>query len=345
MQKLLAGIKVVELAGLAPVPYCGLILADFGADVTVVDKKDSSHEQRLNRGKQLKELNLRDPADLKKIREMCRTSDVLLDPFRPGVLEKAGLDPSSLLEENKSLIICRISGYGQTGRMNQDAGHDINYVSMSGMLPTFTGKQASRPWPPANMLADFAGGSLTAAFGIVSAIHARSKNGGEGCVIDCSMTEGVAYIASFIQHYHDQDFMFSDEFSLFSGNCPIYRTYKTKDSKFVAVGCIEPKFHQNMFEVLQIDGSDLFTNPGGMVKQLEDIFLTKTRNEWETVFEGKECCVTPVLDIDEIGSHGLHKDRNNFEKSEKYGGTWIAKPAPKIQTLEDLRKSKSKSKL
>ncbi|CAB3399727.1 unnamed protein product [Caenorhabditis bovis] len=343
MAKLLNGVKVVELSGLAPVPHCGLVLADFGAQVTVVEKKEfQTIEQRLNRGKDLVLLDLKDPTDLKKVQDMCKVSDVLLDPYRPGILEKIGLDPLKLLQQNERLIICRITGYGQTGRMRSEAGHDINYVSLSGMLPIFSGAESSRPWPPVNMLADFAGGGLTAAFGIVSALHARSQNGGKGCVIDCSMTEGISYLGAFVQHYYDQSHMFTDKYGIFTGECPLYRTYKTKDDKFIAVGALEPKFHQNMFRVLGFDGSDIFDDPEKLVRQMEQIFLTRTRDEWWQIFEGKDCCVTPVLNMDEVGEFGLHKDRRSFQKSEVYGGTWIAKPAPRILTIDDLRSKSSK---
>ncbi|CAD6189279.1 unnamed protein product [Caenorhabditis auriculariae] len=322
MQKLLNGVKVVELVGLAPVPYCGLVLSDFGADVTLVQKKSSEVvEQRLTRGKSSIALDLRDKNDLKKVKELCLTSDVLLDPHRPGVLEKMGLDPIDLLEE---------------------AGHDINYVALSGMMPTISGKHAERPWPPVNLLADFAGGGLTAAFGIVSALLARSHNGGKGCVIDCSMVEGLAYLSSFVTNYYNMSHLWTDPYAAFSGNCPIYRTYKTKDGKFMAVGALEPKFHQKMFEILGIDGSDAFGDPEKLTKDMEQKFEERTRDEWTQVFLGQDACVTPVLEIDEVGSFGHHKDRGTFEKNEEYG-QWIAKPAPRMLYLPELvaqRKSK-----
>ncbi|CAA88571.2 CaiB/baiF CoA-transferase family protein ZK892.4 [Caenorhabditis elegans] len=339
MYRFLSGIKVVEIAGLAPVPHCGMMLADFGADVTVIDKKNPAIEQRLNRGKTMKQLDLKNPEDIKKVRDLCQTSDVLLDPYRPGTLEKMGLDPSTLWNNNKGLIICKISGYGQTGRMSQETGHDINYVALSGMLPTFSGVNATRPWPPANMLADFAGGGLSAAFGILSAIYARSHNGGKGCLLDCSMTEGVAYLSSFVQHYYDQPNLFTDKYALFSGECPIYRTYKTKDDKFVAVGAVEPKFYQNLFKLLNVDGRDLFVNPGKITEDLESRFLQKTRDKWANIFKGQECCVTPVLDIHEVGSYGQHVDRNSFTKT---SSNWIANPSPRVWTQDELAALSSK---
>ncbi|PIO54076.1 III protein, CoA-transferase family [Teladorsagia circumcincta] len=162
----LNGIRVIELAGLAPVPHCGMVLADFGANVTVIEK------------------------------------------------------------ENKGLIVCRLTGYGQTGPLAQEAGHDINYVSITGLLPTTSGHNCARPWPPVNLLADFAGGGLTAAFGIVAALLKREKNGGHGCIIDCSMSEGLSYLASFIRRYHDIEHLWTQPYAAFSGDCPIYRCFE-----------------------------------------------------------------------------------------------------------------------
>ncbi|EYC04327.1 hypothetical protein Y032_0088g2145 [Ancylostoma ceylanicum] len=224
---LLQGVRVIELAGLAPVPHCGMVLADFGASVMLIekpnDKDDAAMEQRLAGRKTRQGLDLRSSEDRTKLRQLCRDSDVLLDPYRPGVLEKMGLDPVELLEENKGLVVCRLTGYGQTGPLAQEAGHDINYVAITGLLPTISGHSCHRPTPPVNLLADFAGGGLTAAFGIVAALLKREKNGGHGCIIDCSMSEGLSYLASFVHRYHDIEHLWTQPYAAFSGDCPIYR--------------------------------------------------------------------------------------------------------------------------
>ncbi|KAJ1356701.1 hypothetical protein KIN20_014441 [Parelaphostrongylus tenuis] len=211
---LLQGIRVLEMAGLAPVPHCGMVLADFGAHVTLIlkphDAQDLVLGQRMANRKEVRSLDLKEPEDLEVMKQLCQASDVLLDPYRPGVLEKIGLDPVNLLKirnsirpvenrsvigqpplllcsaagelvkdhlmrQNKGLVVCRLTGYGQTGPLANEPGHDINYVSITGLLPTICGHNSSRPWPPANLLADFAGGGLTAAFGIVAALLKRGK--------------------------------------------------------------------------------------------------------------------------------------------------------------------------
>ncbi|KAK5985704.1 Alpha-methylacyl-CoA racemase [Trichostrongylus colubriformis] len=342
---LLHGIRVIELAGLAPVPHCGMVLADFGANVTVIEKPsrdgDLPVEQRMAERKTLKSLDLKSPQDIEKLRQLCRTSDVLLDPYRPGVLEQLDLDPVKLLEENKGLIVCRLTGYGQTGPLAQEAGHDINYVSITGLLPTTSGHSCPRPWPPVNLLADFAGGGLTAAFGIVTALLNREKNGGQGCIIDCSMAEGLSYLASFVRRYHDIEHLWTQPYAAFSGDCPIYRTYKTKDDKWLAVGALEPKFSRNLFHVLGIDKdiSDVFADPATVAIEMEEAFRTKTREEWMELFAGKQACVTPVLDLDEAVQYGHNVARGNFTNE---GNGSIPQPAPRMYTKEEFKKLKSK---
>lgn len=201
-------------------------------------------EQRLVRHKKRIQLDFKKNFD--KLKSLILSADVLLDPYRPGVLEAIGLDPVKLVEVNKKLIVARITGYGQTGPLAKSGGHDINYVGLSGALPRISGNNKNL-WPPANLLADFAGGGLTAAFGICAALVRRGRTG-EGAIIDVSMTEGVAYIASQLFAYGDVDEFWNEDMGLFSGNLPVFRCYETKDGKFMASGGLEVKFHQKMFE-------------------------------------------------------------------------------------------------
>ncbi|KHN74153.1 CaiB/baiF CoA-transferase family protein [Toxocara canis] len=337
----LEGVKVVELAGLAPVPFCGLVLADFGAQVTVIKKGgDELLEQRMTRGKRQKVVNLKSAEGLKEVREMCLTHDVLLDPYRPGVLEKMGLDPVDLIKHNKKLIVARITGYGQTGEMAPRAGHDINYVSLTGMQPTIAGHSPHRLpyWPPANLLADFAGGGLSAAFGVAAALYHRHQNGGIGGVIDVSMVEGLAYLSTFITAYKDVDVMWNKPYAWFSGDSPIYRTYRTADDKYMAVGALEPKFTNTLFETLKLTSTitDLLERPQEVTKEMERVFKSKTRAEWTKVFSGVDACVTPVLEMHEVGDLKHHQQRGCFihDGNKFWGG-----PAPKIYTAEQFSAS------
>ncbi|GMR46897.1 hypothetical protein PMAYCL1PPCAC_17092, partial [Pristionchus mayeri] len=345
----LKGVTVLELSGLAPVPHCGMILADFGADVTVLEKtaeasvplaKDGGNvENRLNRGKKSEVVDLKKAEGVKRVREMCRTADVLLDPYRPGVLEKLGLDPIQLLQDNPALIVCRLTGYGQDGALAQEAGHDINYTALSGVLPTIAGTRKQPPWPPANLLADFAGGGLTAAFGVVAALYHRTTNGNKGAVLDVSMTEGLAYLSTFISMYKELDHLWTTPFAAFGSECPIYRCYETKDGKFMSVGCLEPKFTHNMLNVTGLADrfsiADVHANAGEVAKELERVFLTKTRDEWAKICEGKDACVAPVLDMEEVGNYPHHRERGAFICDED-GHRWLPRPHPRFYSMEEL---------
>ncbi|KAK0405390.1 hypothetical protein QR680_017964 [Steinernema hermaphroditum] len=337
MQKPLRGVKVVEIVGLAPVPYCGLVLADFGADVTILAKETATVEQRLNRGKKTVTVDFKSTEGIAEIREMCLNSDVLLDPFRPGVLENMGLDPVDLLAQNKKLIVARLTGYGQTGKFALEAGHDINYVSMTGLLPTLAGRYNKPYWPPANILADFAGGGLTAAFGVVAALFQREQNGGQGSIVDVSMVDGLSYLGSFVTMYKDIDLMWNHNYAFFSGACPIYRTYETKDGKYMAVGALERKFNAPFFKVMGVKAklSDIMDKTDVVVKELEEKFKTKTRDEWVEIFKDADCCVTPVLDIEEVGNHPHHQSRGGFKQVEE---KWVPEPAPRIYSAEQFKK-------
>ncbi|VDM57396.1 unnamed protein product [Angiostrongylus costaricensis] len=206
------------------------------------------------------------------------------------------------MSENKGLVVCRLTGYGQTGALAHEAGHDINYVSITGLLPTISGHNTSRPWPPANLLADFAGGGLTAAFGIVAALLKREKNGGHGCIIDCSMSDGVSYLGSFVRRYQDMEHLWTRPFAAFSGDCPVYRAYKTKDGKWMAVGALEPKFSVSLFR-------------------------------------RQNACVTPILELDEAVRFKHNVERKCFIKE---GDEFFPQPAPRMYALEEYERLMSK---
>uniref|UniRef100_A0A914UJ71 Alpha-methylacyl-CoA racemase n=1 Tax=Plectus sambesii TaxID=2011161 RepID=A0A914UJ71_9BILA len=310
----LRGVRVIELAGLAPAPFCGLILADFGASVTRIVKpnEDALIEDCLTRGKRTIEVDLKTQQGIETVSNLCFNADILIDPYRPGVLEKLGLGSSKLLRNNGRLIIARITGYGQTGPLAQSAGHDINYVAMSGLLPTIS-QNRQQPFPPANLLADFAGGGLSAAFGILLAIFEREKSN-KGQVIDVSMTEGLAYLGSFVNLTRHWQSFWDRDIGVFSGNYPVYRTYKAADGKFLAVGALENKFQENLFKGLKlpITSSDVENRPEYVSDLLEKEFMQKARDEWMEIFKDCDACVSPVLEMDEVGEHHHHIFRANF---------------------------------
>uniref|UniRef100_A0A5G2RAQ1 Solute carrier family 45 member 2 n=1 Tax=Sus scrofa TaxID=9823 RepID=A0A5G2RAQ1_PIG len=240
----LQGVRVVELAGLAPAPFCGMVLADFGAQVVRVDRPGSPGDPSpLARGKRSLVVNLKLPQGPAVMRRLCALADVVLEPFRPGVMEKLQLGPETLLRENPKLIYARLSGFGQSGRFFQVAGHDINYLALSGVLSRI-GRSGENPQPPMNLLADFGGGSLMCALGIMMALFERTRSG-KGQIIDASMVEGTAYLSSFL--WKTQLTGLWDQprgQNMLDGGAPFYTTYKTADGGFMAVGAIEQKFYE-----------------------------------------------------------------------------------------------------
>uniref|UniRef100_A0A914XV31 Alpha-methylacyl-CoA racemase n=1 Tax=Plectus sambesii TaxID=2011161 RepID=A0A914XV31_9BILA len=332
----LAGIRVIEFAGLAPVPHCGMILADFGATVIKVDRADDQGHRldRMSRGKQSVAVDLKLKEGTSLVRRLCRSSDVLIDPFRPGVLEKLGLGPRELLADNPRLIYARLSGFGQTGPWKDMAGHDINYVALSGLLSTF-GRAGQKPTAPVNLAADFAGGGLTTALGIVMALFERTRSG-QGQVIDTSMVEGAAYAGSFIHMTQDTPLLWGQERgnNLLDSGAAIYDTYETADAKFVAVGALEPKFHRVLFEKLGMNPNasipEMAMNPEEFRRELTERFKKKTRDEWTHIFAGTDACVTPVLELDEVSSNEQNKSRQSFITLDDNQPFSAPTPAPRL---------------
>ncbi|CAM9996271.1 alpha-methylacyl-CoA racemase [Lampetra fluviatilis] len=330
----IAGTRVVELAGLAPAPFCGMVLADFGAQVVRVDRAGTraTMPDVLARGKQSLTLNLKCPQGVAVLRRLCRASDVLIEPFRPGVMERLGLGPDVLLGENPRLIYARLTGFGQSGPYASMAGHDINYVAVSGLL-SMLGRQGEKPTPPLNLLADFAGGGLMCAMGITMAMLERNRSG-LGQVIDTSMVEGAAYVGSFVWRTRPAGLWARPRGeNMLDTGAPFYDTYRTADGQYVAVGAIEPQFYSALLKGLGLDPA---TMPHQMSmddwpatkREFSRCFAQRSRADWCRVFEGMEACVTPVLTPEEVAGDAHAAGRGSFLRNAD--GTNVPAPAPRL---------------
>jgi len=310
----LRGVKVLELAGLAPAPVCGMILADYGAKVTRVDRTGGGLNYDVTaRGKRSISLNLKKKEGIQILKNLCSDHDVLIEPFRPGVMEKLGLGPEILTQENSKLVYARLTGFGQTGPYKNMAGHDINYLAVSGVLASL-GRKGENPLAPVNLLADFAGGSFVCAMGIMAALLERASSG-KGQVIDSCMVEGAAYVGSWLFASRDMYVWGKPRGeNLLDSGYHFYETYKTKDGKFMSVGALEPQFYRIFLEKLNLSDDDLpqFGDTNAMKIKLADIFITKTQADWCSIFDGSDACVTPVLEMTEAATHPQNKFRNSF---------------------------------
>ncbi|XP_077479749.1 alpha-methylacyl-CoA racemase [Stigmatopora argus] len=327
----LNGVRVVELAGLAPAPFCGMILADFGAKVIRVDRTKAGFSMDTQaRGKRSVAINLKTSEGVALLRNLCIQSDVVLEPYRKGVMEKLGLGPQELLKENPGLVYARLTGYGQSGMYSTAAGHDINYLAMSGLL-SHLGRSGEKPYSPLNLLADFAGGGLTCALGIVIALLERTKSG-KGQIIDASMVEGAAYMGSFV--WKSRSIGMWDRprgENMLDSGAPFYDTYKTADDKHVAVGAIEPQFYKQMLRGLELDEAQLppqmsLSDWPKLREIFSERFASKTQADWTQIFDGTDACVTPVLSFDQVSSHQHNSERGSFVKDSN--GEESPRPAP-----------------
>ncbi|XP_060092076.1 alpha-methylacyl-CoA racemase [Heteronotia binoei] len=319
----LRGVRVLELAGLAPAPLCGQILADFGAQVVRVDRfrRTALNADVQGRGKRSLALDLKQPQGPETLARLCLKADVLIEPFRPGVMENLNLGPDVLLKNNPGLIYARLTGFGNSGPYSKMAGHDINYLAVSGVLSRL-GRKDENPYAPVNLLADFAGGGVMCALGIIIALYERTKSG-KGQVIDASMVEGAAYLSSFLWKSQNLGLWNRPRGeNLLDSGAPFYETYKTSDEKFMAVGALEPQFYKQLISGLGLDSHQLpdqydFSGWPEMKKRFADLFSKKTQAEWCEIFEYTDACVTPVLSFDDVVSHPHNKERGAFLKNDQ----------------------------
>lgn len=334
----LAGIKVVELAGIGPGPHAALLLADLGADVVRVQRAGmfpGVMERPQWRGRTIVEANLKDPADIEKVLGLVEKADVLLEGFRPGVTERMGLGPDTALERNPRLVYGRMTGWGQHGPMAERAGHDINYISLTGVLNAI-GRKGERPVPPLNMVGDFGGGSMFLVMGVLSALVERSISG-KGQVIDSAMVDGALSLSHMIWGMRGMG-LWTDErgTNLLDTGMAFYDTYETSDGKYMAVGCIEPQFYAELLKGLEIDPEGLphQLDPAGqdqLRKLFTEKFKTKTRDEWTAIFDGTDACTTPVLNFTEATANEHLVARESLVEIE---GVVQHAPAPRFSRTQ-----------
>ena len=334
MSGALKGIKIIEFAGLGPGPFCAMMLADHGAEIIRIDRpgaKNRRHDPTLRSRKSIA-LNLKDPKAIQIAKKLVASADGIIEGLRPGVMEKLGVGPDELLAVNPNLIYGRMTGWGQTGPYAPVAGHDINYVALSGILHT-VGRSGEKPIPPVNYLGDFGGGGMMLAFGMVSALLAV-KNGAAGQVIDCAMTDGSATIMAAIWGLYG-DGLWRDErgVNILDGGAHFYDTYETQDGKYVSIGSIEPKFYNLLLEKTDLTDDARFKAQRDVSKwpelsdKLTQIFKSKTRDEWCDIMEGTDICFAPVLSMTEAPEHPHNKARETFVEVD---GKIQPAPAPRF---------------
>ena len=314
-------IRVIEMAGLAPSPYCGMLLSDFGAEVVIVDRLSKGGPEIPNvmaknpfdRGKRSIRVNLKTPEGVSLIKRMIQVSDVLIEPYRPGVMESLGLGPGDAMALNKALIYARLTGWGQEGPYSGMAGHDIDYIALSGALSLFR-RKGEKPLPPCNTLGDFAGGGMLCAMGILLALLERERSG-KGQVVDAAMVDGATSLITMFYGLLGNGLMTPDiGTNLLDNGAPFYETYETKDGKFLAVGAIEGRFYAELLKGLDED-PDSLPHQYDMAKwrelkgRLAQVFRTRTRDEWMAVFDGMDACVAPILELDEVPEHPHNRER------------------------------------
>lgn len=321
----LEGLRIVEFAGIGPGPFCGMMLADHGAEVIRIDRASGgrggsqpvSTKDVLARGRRSIALDLKSEEGIALARKLCASADGLIEGFRPGVMERLGLGPDVLLSDNPKLVYGRMTGWGQTGPYAPYAGHDINYIALAGALAHF-GRAGEKPTPPINMVGDFGGGGMMLAFGMVSALLNVAR-GGAGQVIDAAMTDGTAVLMSMIHGMANQG-LWREEAgaNLLDTGAHFYDTYETADGKFVSIGSIEPQFYAELRARLGLGEDPDFDpqmNPASwpsLKEKLAAIFKSKTRAEWDELLEHTDACYAPVLTMSEARAHPHMQARQTF---------------------------------
>ncbi len=332
----LSGLKIIEMAGIGPGPFCGMMLADHGAEVIRIDRPGARPEPVLGRSRRSVVVNVKTPEGVDVVRRLAASADGFFEGLRPGVMERLGLGPDVLLGDNPKLVYGRMTGWGQYGPYAQAAGHDINYIALSGALHGY-GRAGEKPTPPINMIGDFGGGGMMLAFGMVSALLHAGKTG-VGQVIDAAMTDGSAALMAMIWGFRGAG-MWQDErgVNLLDTGAHFYDTYETSDGKYVSIGSIEPQFYAELRRLAGLEDDadfDAQMDPaswGPLKEKLTVLFKTKTRDEWDALMAETDVCFAPVLSMSEAPSHPHNAARGTFVE---VGGMMNPAPAPRYSVTE-----------
>jgi alpha-methylacyl-CoA racemase len=329
----LSGFRIIELAGIGPGPYCGMMLSDMGAEVIRVDRVGAGGRGQdvLTRNRRSVAVDLKQPSGVETVLRLVETADALFEGFRPGVTERLGLGPDDCLARNPKLVYGRMTGWGQDGPMAQAAGHDINYIGLSGALHAI-GRPGEKPVPPLNLVGDFGGGGMLLAFGLVCGMLEAQKSG-KGQVVDAAMVDGAAALMAMFFTMGAAG-VFKDErgTNLLDGGAHFYDTYETADGKYVSIGSIEPQFYAELLRLAGLDGEPLPAQMnraqwGAMKARLTEVFRTKTRDEWCKIMEGSDVCFAPVLTMGEAYEHPHNVARETFVE---VAGRKQPAPAPRF---------------
>ena len=330
----LSGVRIIELAGIGPAPFAGMMLADHGAEVIRVERPGArpSGTDILARNRRVIGADLKKPEGVAVVRDLARGADGLIEGFRPGVMERLGLGPDILRADNPKLVFGRMTGWGQSGPLAHTAGHDIDYIAIAGALHAY-GRAGGKPTPPINMVGDFGGGGMFLAFGMVSALLHAARTG-VGQVVDCAMVDGAAVLMSMIWGFRAAGFWRDERgVNMLDTGAHFYDTYETSDGKFMAVGAIEPQFYAQLRQLagLADDAAlDAQMDVAGwpdLKVRVAAVFRARTRDEWCAIFDGTDACVSPVLSMSEAPGHAHNAARGVFVE---VGGVVQPAPAPRF---------------
>ncbi len=340
----LKGIKIIEIAGIGPGPFAGMLLADMGAEVIRVERpsggtlyaEENVRYDLLNRGKRCIGIDLKNPAGIETLLKLIENAQGLIEGFRPGVMERLGLGPEVCLQRNPKLLFGRMTGWGQDGPLAQRSGHDINYISIAGVLGAI-GNKGEKPAIPLNLVGDFGGGGMMLAYGMVCGIL-ETQFSGKGQVIDCSMVEGSAILMSTLYSAQQLGFWREQRGSnMLDSGSHFYNTYQTADGEYISVGSFESKFYHELLAKLELTDAELphqldESQWDAMSEKLANIFSSKTRDEWCEIFADSDACFTPVLKISEAYDHPHNVARDTFVEIEQVKQP---RPAPRFSRTDN----------